>query len=535
MQIRFMGAARTVTGSCYIVEANGHRFAVDCGMHQGNAEIEKRNWDIDVYEPNAIDFFLITHAHIDHSGLLPRLVKKGFRGPIYTTPPTKDLLEVMLLDSAHIQEMEALWKSRKRARHGERRLEALYTQKDAEMTFPLFKTVSYNKPFPPFPGLEVCFRDAGHILGAAMIELWIEENGNKAKLVFSGDVGRPAQLLVEDPSIENTADFLFMESTYGNRDHKNEADSLDELAEAIAYSYKNREKVVIPAFALERTQEIIYSLHILNKNGRLPVDMPVFLDSPLAIKATEIFRRYTDYLDKNTRAMLKSGENPLDLPQLHFTQTTQESMAINTMNGPAVVISASGMADAGRIKHHLRHNLWREGASIVFVGFQAQGTTGRKIVDGAETVRIFSEEIAIKAKIFTINGFSAHAGQSQLMEWLGNFRTRNMQVFLIHGEISSQQALADMIKKRFNFPVFIPDYLEEVTLKPGEELQMVEYPEKAAPRIDWGYILGDLDAGLARLRARQAQIEAKAWVEQTDIRDKVLELNRGLMKTISGI
>ncbi|MDO9585597.1 MAG: MBL fold metallo-hydrolase [Syntrophales bacterium] len=535
MKIRFMGAARTVTGSCYIVETNGHKFAVDCGMHQGNAEIEKRNRDIDIYEPKAIDFFLITHAHIDHSGLLPRLVKKGFRGPIYTTPPTKDLLEVMLLDSAHIQEMEALWKSRKRARHGERHLEPLYTQKDAEMTFSLFEATPYDKPFSPFPGLEVTFKDAGHILGAAMLELWIGENGNRSKLVFSGDIGRPAQLLVEDPSIENTADFLFMESTYGNRDHKNEADSLDELAEAIAYSYKNREKVVIPAFALERTQEIIYSLHLLAKEGRLPPDMPVFLDSPLAIKATEIFRRYTDYLDENTRAMLKNGENPLDLPQLRFTQTTQESMAINAMNGPAVVISASGMADAGRIKHHLRHNLWREGASVVFVGFQAQGTTGRKIVDGADTVRIFNEEIAVKAKIFTINGFSAHAGQSQLMEWLSNFQTRSMQVFLIHGELSSQESLADMIRKRFNFQVFIPGYLEEVTLKPGEELQRVEYPEKAAPRVDWGYILGDLETRLAQLRARQAQLEARTWVEQTDVRDKVLELNRELMKTISEI
>ncbi len=535
MKIKFMGAAKTVTGSCYIVETQGHRFAVDCGMHQGNAEIEKRNWDIDIYEPKTIEFFLITHAHIDHSGLLPRLVKKGFRGPIYATPPTKDLLEILLLDSAHIQEMEAQWKSRKRARHGENLTDALYTQKDAEMTLPLIKAVTYENPFLPLPGVKVNFRDAGHILGAAMVEIWIEENGNSSKLVFSGDVGRAAQLLVEDPSIENTADFLFMESTYGNRDHKNEADSLDELAGAIAYSYKNREKVIIPAFALERTQEVIYSLHMLNKDGRLPADMPVFVDSPLAIKATEIFRRHTDYLDEKTKALLKKGENPLDLPQLHFTQTTEESKAINDTNGPAVVISASGMADAGRIKHHLRHNLWREGASVVFVGFQAQGTTGRKIVDGAETVRIFQEEIAVKAKVFTINGFSAHAGQKQLMEWLSHFQTNNMQLFLVHGEQSSQQALADLIRKQFKFKVFIPDYLEEVTLKPGYELKRVAYPEKAAPRIDWGYLLGDMEARLAQLRARQAQLEAKAWVEQTDIRDKVLELNRGLMRTISEI
>ena len=535
MKIKFMGAAKTVTGSCYVVETNGHRFAVDCGMHQGNMEIEKRNWDMEAYEPKTIEFCLITHAHIDHSGLLPRLVKEGFRGPIYTTPPTKDLLEILLLDSAHIQEMEAQWKSKKRARHGDNHIEALYTQKDAALTFPLLKAVTYENPFTPFPGVKINFRDAGHILGASMLEIWIEENGVTSKLVFSGDVGRAAQLLVKDPSIENTADFLFMESTYGNRNHKNEADSLDELAEAIAYSYKNKEKVIIPAFALERTQELIYSLHMLNKDGRLPADMPVFVDSPLAIKATEIFRRHTDYLDDNYKNLLKKGENPLDLPQLHFTQTTEESMAINTTPGPAVVISASGMADAGRIKHHLRHNIWRPGASIVFVGFQAQGTTGRKIVDGADKVKIFQEEIAVKAKIFTINGFSAHAGQTQLLDWLAHFQNPGMQLFLVHGEQTSQQVLADLIRGRFKFQVFIPDYLEEVTLKPGAELKSVAYPEKAAPRIDWVYIFSELDAKMAQLQARRGQLEAKTWVEQTDIREKILELNRDMMEAISEI
>ena len=535
MKIKFLGAARTVTGSCYIVEANSHRFAIDCGMHQGNAEIEKRNWDIDVYEPKSIEFFLITHAHIDHSGLLPRLVQKGFSGPIYTTAPTKDLLEIMLQDSAHIQEMEAQWKSRKRARHGDERIESLYTQKDVQATLPFLKAVVYEKRFSPCEGVEVTFRDAGHILGSSMLDIRVMENGDKSKLVFTGDVGRASQLIVENPSIETSADFLFMESTYGNRDHKNEADSLDELAEAIAYSYKNKEKVIIPAFAVERTQEIIYSLHLLHKDGRLPKNMPVYIDSPLAIKATEIFQRHTEYFDFKTRELLKNGENPLSLPQLKFSETTEQSMAINTTKGQAIVISASGMADAGRIKHHLRHNLWREGASIVFVGFQAQGTTGRKIVDGAETVRIFQEEIAVKAKVFTINGFSAHAGQKQLIDWLSHFQTNNMQLFLVHGESSAQQALADVIRQRFPFQVSIPDYLEEVTLKAGYELKRVAYPEKAAPRIDWLFILTEMEGKLAQLRARQSQIEAKAWIEQTEIRDRVLEINRALMKTISEI
>ncbi len=535
MKIKFLGAARTVTGSCYIMETQGHRFAVDCGMHQGNAEIDKRNWDMTAYEPATLEFCIVTHAHIDHSGLLPRLVKKGFQGPIYTTPPTKELLEILLSDSAHIQETEAQWKSRKQARHGDKSGDPLYTQKDAEMTFTHLQAVPYGKPFSPFAGLNLTFRDAGHILGASMVEMVVQEEGRESKLIFSGDIGRPAQLLMEDATIERKADFLFMESTYGDRNHKNEDDSLEELAQAIAYSYKNREKVIIPAFALERTQEIIYTLYLLSKQGRLPADMPVFVDSPLAIKATHIFQRFKEYLDKKTQAILKEGDNPLNLAQLHFTETTKESMAINELGGPAVVISASGMADAGRIKHHLRHNLWRPGASVVFVGFQAQGTTGRKIIDGAEKVRIFQEEIAVKAKVFTINGFSAHAGQSQLLDWLGNFQSPDMQVFLVHGEQSSQKLFAEKIKERFHFQVFIPDYLDEVTLKPGYELERVKHPEEARPRIDWGYVLADLEAKLAQLQARRPQLEAKAWVEQTDVRDKIMELNRSLMETISEI
>ncbi|MDP2839716.1 MAG: MBL fold metallo-hydrolase, partial [Syntrophales bacterium] len=355
MKVKCMGAARTVTGSCYILEAAGRRFAIDCGMHQGNAEIEKRNWDVDIYDPHTIEFMLMTHAHMDHSGLLPRLVQKGFHGKVYMTPPTADLLKIMLLDSAHIQEMEALWKGRKRLRHGDAETTPLYTQKDAMAAFPLFSSVTYGETFSPAPGITVTFRDAGHILGAAMVELAVLEDGAPSRVVFSGDIGRPAQLLIRDPAVIEDADFLFMESTYGNRNHKDEADSRNELAEAIAYSYQKGEKVIIPAFAVERTQEMIYSLHLLAKEGRLPADMPVFVDSPLAIQATEIFRKYRDYMDAETKQLLANGEDPLKFPQLRFTPSTQESMEINNTKGPAVVISASGMANAGRIKHHLRH------------------------------------------------------------------------------------------------------------------------------------------------------------------------------------
>ena len=533
MKIRMMGAARTVTGSCYVVEAAGHRFAVDAGMHQGSAEIERRNWDVELYDPAGIEFILMTHAHMDHSGLLPRLVAKGFRGKVYMTPPTRDLLRVMLLDSAHIQEMDALWKSRRRRRHGAEGTAPLYTEKDALAALPLFVSVTYGEPFFPFPELKVCFRDAGHILGAAMVEMVVTEEGKAGRVIFSGDIGRPEQLLVQDPTVITAADVLFMESTYGNRNHKNEKDSLNELAEAVAYSYGRGEKIIIPAFAVSRTQEMIYSLHILDKEGRLPRDMPVFVDSPLAIQATEIYRKHQDYCDRETKALLASGEDPLKLPQLRYTQTTAESQSINETAGPAIVISASGMANAGRIRHHLRHNLWREGASVVFVGFQAEGTPGRKIVDGAAKVRLFSEDIAVKARVFTINGFSAHASQSQLLDWLGHFRREGLRLFLVHGEYEAQQALAGLVESRFGLHAAIPDYQEELILTLSGEVARVIPPETAAPRIDWGFLIGDLENRLRQLKERQANLGTRGWVDQTELQDRLGEVNQDLAAIIS--
>lgn len=520
MKVHCLGAARTVTGSCFAIETNGRRFAVDCGLHQGGEEMERRNRQTTLYRPGELDFVILTHAHLDHSGLLPRLVAAGFRGPIYATPPTVELVKIMLLDSAHIQEMEAQWKSRKRLRHGDKKVDPLYTQRDAERTFSLLKEIPYEKEFSPCSGVTVNLQDAGHILGAALVEMWTEEDGTITKTVFSGDIGRPAQLIVSDPSTPIEADFLFMESTYGNREHKSEQDSLDELAEAVLYSYERGEKVIIPAFAVERTQEIIYCLHLLDKEGRLPRDIPVYVDSPLAIQATEIFHRYADYFDEESRALMRRNEDPLTLPQLRFTKTTEESIEINNVQGPAVVISASGMADAGRIKHHLRHNLWREGAGVVFVGFQAQGTIGRRIVDGAEKVRLFSDDVAVKAKIYTINGFSAHAGQSQLLDWLGKFRSEQLRVFLIHGEYSAQQTLADCIRQRFGFNVIIPDYLEELNLIRGEEPARLPHPV-APPPVDWRDVLGGLISRLQDLYNNRQRLESLPTAEQLALRAKL--------------
>jgi metallo-beta-lactamase family protein len=527
MKIKFMGAARTVTGSCYIIETQKVRFAVDCGMHQGNTEIEKRNWDVDIYKPGQIDFFVITHAHIDHSGLLPRMVRHGFRGPVYATEPTGELLKILLLDSAHIQEVEAAWKNKKKQRNG-KNADALplYSLSDAESAGPLIQTKTYNEVFVPTEGIKVNFKDAGHILGAAILEIFIRENNAPVKLVFSGDIGRPQQLLMQDPMPIDEADFLFMESTYGDRNHKGEQDSLDELAQAIGYSYSNGEKVVIPAFAVERTQEIIYSLYLLSRQGKLPKDMPVFLDSPLAIRATEIFRRYASYLDSETQSLLKNGEDPLRLPQLQFSLTTEQSMQINELKGPAIIISASGMANAGRIKHHLRHNLWREGASVVFVGFQAEGTTGRKIVDGAKKIRILGEDIAIKAKIFTINGFSAHAGQDQLLDWLGHFRNKKMQIFLVHGEFPAQEKLAALIKEKYGFAVDIPEYLEEIQLQPNARFTAIKQTESPKPPAFLGSALDELKAKIDYINSRKQNIQHLSSAEQAEILELLKDMNR---------
>ena len=533
MKVKFLGAAGTVTGSCHVIETDAARFAIDCGMHQGSEPIEHRNLDTTVYDPAHMDFFLITHAHIDHSGLLPRMVKTGFSGKIYCTPPTRDLLGIMLEDSAHIQEMEAEWSSRKSHRHGGRAVEALYTRGDAAAATALLVPVPYGQPFSPAPGITATYHDAGHILGSAFIELSLEKNGGRTRMLFSGDLGRPDQLLVNDPDKPVDADYLFLEGTYGDRDHKNETESREELAQAIQYSYARGGKVIIPAFAVERTQEVLFCLHLLLQAGRIPADMPVFVDSPLAIKATEIFKRNPQYLDAETRAYFDRGEDPLALPTLRFTQTTDQSREINTLNGPAIVIAGSGMCNAGRVKHHLRHNLWREQACVVFVGFQAMGTPGRKIVDGAKKIRLLGEEVAVNARVVTIGGFSSHAGQSQILQWLSHFKVNHPQVFLVHGEQKALDTLAGIIRERYGVTVRIPHYLEEYTLTPGAEPKVSVDEARAHPRIDWDVLFVEMDGRIAKMRARKEALAARPVEEQAEIRQRLLALDKDLLELLS--
>ena len=533
MKIQMLGAAQTVTGSCYVIETENNRFAVDCGMHQGNAQIEERNARSTIYNAGSLDFILLTHAHIDHSGLLPRMVKDGFKGPVYCTEPTLDLLGIMLLDSAHIQEMEAEWANRKRARRGGEAKPALYDTDDAIAATKLLRATRYGEFLEPAPGVRVRWRDAGHILGSAFLEMEVTENGKLTRLLFSGDLGRPNALIVADPDRpDRPVDYLFMESTYGDRNHKDESRSRDELAEAILYSYNNGEKAIIPAFAVERTQEVIYVLHLLNKEGRLP-DIPVYVDSPLAIKATEIFRRHPDYFDRSTQTLLASGEDPLTLPNLRYTADARESQAINEQKGPAIVISASGMCNAGRIKHHLRHNLWREGASVVFTGYQAVGTPGRKIVDGAKTITILGDEIRVAARIFTIGGFSGHAGQSQILDWVGHFARPDLKVFLVHGEEKAQQTLAGLLEQKLGLSVQIPSYLEELLLEAGREPE-VRVDERILPKkVNWEFLLSETDRHMAQLRDAVSGAGRLRWADQAELQAELLELNKKITHIVS--
>ncbi len=450
MRITCLGAARTVTGSAYLVEPEPDTlFLVDCGMFQGGRRIEMRNWESERYRVQDLQAIYITHAHIDHSGLVPRLVRLGYNGPVYASKATAELLRILWADSAHIQEMEAQWQTRKNKRKGAKPVEPLYEAQDAEAASALLQPVEMDVDLRLMAGVQANFVTAGHILGAASLLLTVEAGGKTHRVGFSGDVGRPNQLIVPDPAHFDPPDLLFMETTYGNRTHKTLAASQQELVAVVREAYAEGGKVLIPAFAVERTQEIIYTLAAAHRRGEMPADMPVFLDSPLAIKATNIFREHPEFFDEATTEILNQGHTPLNLPNLQFTLSTEESRAINTHQGPAVIIAGNGMASAGRIKHHLKHNLWRSNCHVVIVGFQAKGTTGRRLVEGARKVKIFREEVSVGAKVHTIGGFSAHADQAELLAWLEPLARPGLRVNLVHGEEQSSLAFKAVAQARF--------------------------------------------------------------------------------------
>ncbi len=468
MRISFHGAAGEVTGSCFLVETADVRFLVDCGLFQGGRDAWKRNLQALAFDLRSLDFILLTHAHLDHSGLLPRAAALGFRGPVHATAATADLLGVMLLDSAHIQEKEAEWEA-KRAHGGRSRGRArppLYTVAQAQVSLRLLRRETYGQHFQPHPQVRVCLRDAGHILGSAIAEIWVGEAGRSHKLVFSGDLGMPARPVLRDPQPVEAADALFVESTYGNRLHKSFAATEDELAGAIEDTLRRkRGNVVMPAFSVGRTQEVIFVLADLVRRGRLP-PIKVVVDSPMATAATEITLRHKDLLDERTLELIEwQHANPQAMP-VRFVEDVEESIALNQVRGGLVILSASGMCEAGRIKYHLLNNLGRRECAVILTGFQAAGTLGRRLVDGAKRVTIFGESVPVRADIHTIGGLSAHADQAGLLAWLGGFRQPPRHTFVVHGEADTARIFAEAVRSRLGWnSVSVPARASSIDLQ----------------------------------------------------------------------
>lgn len=466
LSITFFGACDTVTGSCYLIETKQAKILVDCGMFQGGREHKERNEAPFNFSPETIDAVLLTHAHIDHSGLLPKLVREGFSGEIIATRATGSLCNLMLRDSAHVQLMEAEWQNRKAKRAGDDDVLPLYTLNDVEHCLKLFRTVRYEERVPVVPGVTVSFLDAGHILGSAMLEVYLDVLGEERKVVFSGDLGERGRPIVADPSYITKADYVVIESTYGNRRHDDPTQRRAQLGKILLDAIRENEKVVIPAFAVGRTQDVLYEINALYRNGDIPL-LPVYIDSPLAISATEVFQQYKDYYDEDTKDLLRRDMSPFTYPGLRFTREVEESKALNEVKHACVIISASGMAEAGRIRHHLKHNLWRPTAHILFVGYQAAGSLGRRIVDGAREVTIFGEEIAVRANIHVIAGLSAHADQAGLMGWMRAFQEGPSTVFITHGEEDSRMSLAELLRAERGAQVVVPECDVAYTLTEG--------------------------------------------------------------------
>ncbi|MBU4271403.1 MAG: MBL fold metallo-hydrolase [Planctomycetes bacterium] len=485
MKLQFLGGARQVTGSQYYLEADGARVLVDCGMHQEREHLA-RNWDKSPLQLRDVDALLLTHAHVDHCGLAPKLVGEGFRGPIITTSASADLVELVLRDSAHIQAEDAAFKRkrhRKEGRRGRYPVKPLYTPRDVERTLPLLQAAPYDRPTRINDHLHAVFHDAGHILGSAMVELRVRKKGTgpicrngpsgashkldlspfPARIVFTGDLGQWDRPIVRDPTILAEADYIVMESTYGDRLHENHDSVESQLEKVVLETVGDGGKVVVPIFAIERAQELIYYLNRLLHAGRIP-EIPVFLDSPMAADVNEIFRRHRECFDAEAEEIVAAGESLLKFPSLHVCRTVKESMAINALKGPAVIMSTSGMCTAGRIKHHLVHHIGNPACTVLFVGYQPRGTLGRQILDGPRQVRIHGVSRKVRARVRQIQGISGHADRAGLLKWLGHFQRPPRRVFITHGEPEASESLAEAVRNQFGWDVHVPEYRETVQL-----------------------------------------------------------------------
>ena len=452
--ITFLGAARNVTGSKYLVEVNGIRLLIDCGLYQERG-LKNLNWEPFHISPDKLDIVLLTHAHLDHCGLIPKLVKEGFRGRIYCTPATTEIAKIVLLDSAKIQEEDAAYKQKRHnreSRKGDYPEIPLYTKKDAEASFSFFSSIEYEQKLDLGSGIEVVFYDAGHILGSATIKLLAKSNGEERTLIFSGDIGKKDTPILQDPTVFHQADYVVMESTYGNKGTPSSAADIHEiLSNIINNTNDNGGNVIIPSFAIERSQEVLYRLNELLRQDRIPHIM-VFLDSPMAIRVTDVFRHHTNLFDDEATELLRSGKHPCDLPGLQLSRTVDESKAINYIRGTVVIIAGSGMCNGGRVRHHLVNNIVRPECTILFVGYQAIGTLGRQIVDGAKTVRIHGKHFPVKAKVIKVDGFSAHADKDELLQWISAFKNNPpRKVFITHGEEEVSKAFAEVVEQKLGF------------------------------------------------------------------------------------
>ena len=535
MNIQFCGAAKVVTGSNVLIETRDYKILIDCGMFQGNKELEKKNFEEFPYNPVDIDYLILSHAHIDHSGRIPKLVKEGFRGKIITTKATYDLCKIMLLDSAKIQEQDIEWENRKRQRAGKKPLKPLYTIDEAEVSLKFFETYFYNQTIALNEDIKLRFRDAGHMLGSAIIELWLKEKDKFTKIVFSGDLGMPHRPIINNPEFIDDADYLVIESTYGDSIHEGVGKSTERLVEIINKTALRGGTVIIPSFAVGRTQELIYELnkyYEYNSDIEEYMKIPIYVDSPMAVQATEAFQANSGSFNEEAKNLIQKGDNPFIFSNLRYIKDQEESMALNKYEFPKVIISSSGMATAGRVRHHLKHNLWNEKNSLVFVGYQAEGTLGRIILNGVQKVKILGEEVAVNSKVYSLEGLSGHADQIMLMDWIRKFKTKPKKIFIVHGEEDASKALSELIEEEFHIKTIIPNIGDSFTIE-KEDIELVEVNELESTDIveDINIELENIYKQLQSLNIRKEKLTDPKLVEKDydNLKNILIELQHNLM------
>ncbi|MCX8074767.1 MAG: MBL fold metallo-hydrolase [Clostridia bacterium] len=531
MKITFYGAAKTVTGSCHMVEASGKKFLVDCGMFQGKLAEQILNYEAFPFKLNEIDFVILTHAHIDHSGRIPKLYKQGYKNPIYATTATMDLCSIMLPDSGYIQEKEIEWVNKKRRRAGKNPTEPMYTAQDGLDSIKLFKPIDYGKTVVIDENISFNLIDAGHMLGSSIVELYVKEDGQTKKIVFSGDLGNTNMPIINDPQYVKEADYLVIESTYGNRLHGKLEDQSTKFIDIILKTAERGGNVIIPSFAVGRTQELLYEINKYAAMKGLSEKLkkiPVYVDSPLAVNATKIFEENPEYYDEEALKYLIKGDNPLEFDNLHFVSTADESKALNENPIPKIIISASGMCEVGRIKHHLKHNLYRPESTILFVGFQAEGTLGKRIQGGEKLVKIFGEEIAVNAEVISLDAFSGHADKDGLLNWIDKMESKPKNIFIVHGEYESQLAFKATIKEKFNIEAVVPGFEESYTFD-GKLVTLLQN-SYISNRLDILEILSGLKQDMDELtNAVKTEIKQNSELDDlTSIQAKLSELKNAI-------